>query len=106
MSIVKQFPTEWLIDVMVLRGGGRNTDGTVNPVVELPLPSVLFAPNSTGEPVESSEQATATPALYFDKTAFVFQSTDRVRLPDGRVYAVDGDPEVWPLDGVVNLRKE
>lgn len=106
MSIVKQFPPEWLIDVVVHRGGGRNTDGTLNSAVQLPLSGVLFAPNSDGEPSEHSEQTAASPALYFDTDSFVFVSTDRVELPDGRVYAVDGDPEVWPLDGVVNLRKE
>ena len=106
MSIVKRFPKRWRITVIVLRGGGRNTDGTVSPPVEMELPDVLFAPNSTGEPEPHSERATATPALYYDESAFTFVSNDRVRLPNGRVYAVEGDPEEWPLGGVLPLRKE
>jgi len=106
MSIVKSFPPEWLETVTVLRGGGRNKDGTIRPPEEIVLPGVLFAPNSTGEPFDGSEQATATPALYFEPADFVFVSTDRIRRANGVVFAVEGDPEVWPMGGVLPLRKE
>ncbi|GAA0200719.1 hypothetical protein [Glutamicibacter creatinolyticus] len=107
MGIVSSFPKKWRISVVVLRGGGRNSDGTVRPTTEIPLKDCLFGPRSTGEPVDRSEQTTGTPTLYRDPDpAFSFESTDRIRIPNGNVYAVDGEPEVWPLGVAVPLRKE
>lgn len=106
MGIVSQFPAFWRVDVVVVRGGGRDDRGDPLPVTELPVAGCLVGPRATSEPIDRADLVDAGAVLYRDpQPSFVFLSTDRVRTPDGVEWQVDGDPKVWPMGVEVPLRR-
>lgn len=110
MSIVNSLPADWLTDVIVLRGGGRDAKGNPQPPTEIPVDGCLFADKTTAEQMGFSDVVDADAAIYRDPDAgFRFESTDRVRIPDGArgagVWSVSGRVQEWPLGVVVPLRK-
>ena len=106
MGIVSQFPAFWRVDVVVVRGGGRDDRGDPLPVTELPVAGCLVGPRATSEPVDRADLVDAGAVLYRDpQPSFTFLSTDRIRTPDGVEWQVDGDPKVWPKGVEVPLRR-
>ena len=110
LGIVSAFPTSWRTSVTVLRGGGRDAKGNPQPPTEIPVDGCLFADKTTAEQMGFSDVVDADAAIYRDPDAgFRFESTDRVRIPDGArgagVWSVDGRVQEWPLGVVVPLRK-
>lgn len=103
-GIVSSFPKFWRVDVVVLRGGGRDEWGNPLPAQEVPVPDCLVAPRATTEPVDRSDLTSSKSVLYRDP-GFTFYSTDRIRVPDGTVWQVEGEPQVWPLGVEVPLTK-
>jgi len=108
MSFISTFPPEYLTDVVVLRGGGRDKKG--NPITpqEIALAACIVAPGSSFEGDNRSAAATSRAALYRDiDPAFSFQPKDRVRIPQGTrmagEWALDGLPEEWPMGVEVAL---
>jgi hypothetical protein len=100
------FPKSWLVDVIVLRGGGRDAKGNPLPVVELPVTKCLIGPRATAEPVDRSE-VTDGKAVLYRGPGFTFYSTDRIRIPAGALMAgdwsVEGRPAEWPYGSEVGL---
>ena len=110
MGIVKSFPKDWLTDVIVLRGGGRDPRGNPQPPTEIPVDGCLFADKTTAEQMGFSDVVDADAAIYRDPdVGFRFESTDRIRIPDGSrgagVWSVSGRVQEWPLGVMVPLRK-
>ena len=112
MRSVAHFPAEWLCDVVVLRGGGRDSRGNPAPVTEVPVTDCLVGARATMDPLSRGDLTTADAVLYRDLgDGVTFLPTDRVRVPEGTwlsagVWAVDGEPKAWPLGWEVPLRKE
>lgn len=106
MSFVKRFPAEWLTDVVVKRGGGRDIKGNPLPVVELPVADCLVGQRSTADPVDRSDVVSSKAILYRD-TGFMFFSTDMIKVPDGHrmagLWSVEGRPAEWPTGSEVGL---
>jgi len=110
MRMVQHFPAEWLTEVVVLRGGGRDREGNPLPVEEIPLADCLVGSRSTENPVDRAD-LTRTEGILYRDLGFNFRHTDRIRIPDGTwlaagEWAVDGDPKRWPMGWEVPLRKE
>jgi hypothetical protein len=108
VSIIGSFPSSWKTDVTVIRGGGSDPMGNPLPTEEIPVTGCLPAPRATSDPVDRSDLTSATAVLYHEN--FDFQSTDRIRFPDTAVlrgtWAVDGEPQRWPVGIEVPLRKD
>lgn len=108
MGIVGSFPPDWLVDVVVLRGGGRDPKSNPLPVEEIDVSDCMIADRATKDPLNNSEVVTATAVLYRDPDpAFQFRPADRVRVPAGSRHAgewrVDGLPAEWPEGSEVGL---
>ena len=108
MSIVRMFPEDWLTDVVVLRGGGRDPRGNPLPVEEIPVSDCLIGPRATSEGEQFMVTSTDM-ALYRDPDPeFSFRSSDRIRVPEGQrmagEWAVDGRPLEYPLGVHVPIR--
>ncbi|WP_054820434.1 hypothetical protein [Arthrobacter sp. JCM 19049] len=94
------------MDVVVLRGGGRDEMNRPKPVTEIPVKDCLIAPRATAEPLDWSDLTSDDHVLYRDPDRnFSFQSTDQIRTPDGVLWSVTGSPKVWPLGVEVPLKK-
>lgn len=106
MSFVTRFPAEWLTDVVVLRGGGRDAKGNPLPVTEILVADCLVGQRSTSDPVDRSDVVDGKAILYRDK-GFEFLSTDVIKVPDshrmGGRWSVDGRPAEWPTGSEVGL---
>lgn len=89
----------WRTDVMVLRGGERDSKGNPRPVSELPVLGCLVAARASTEPLDRSN-GTDGKAVLLDDSGFRFLHTDRIRVPVGHLMAgewsVDGRPGEWP----------
>lgn len=108
MGIVRRFPRKWRTDVVVLRGGGRDSKGNPLPVTEIPVRDCIVAPRATSEPTDRADLISSTAVLYRDPDpAFKFLPKDRVRVPVAArmsgEWAVDGLPGEWPLGDEVAL---
>ncbi|MFK0005475.1 hypothetical protein ACIQTZ_00330 [Paenarthrobacter sp. NPDC090520] len=108
MSFISSFPEEYLTDVVVLRGGGRDAKG--NPVTpeEISVTDCIVAPGSSFSGDNRSAAASSRASLYRDPDpGFSFQNKDRVRVPEGELMAgewsVDGRPAEWPMGVEVTL---
>lgn len=104
-------PEDWKTDIIVLRGGGRDSRG--NPITpeEIPRKKVLIAPRTTDEPQDWSEVTQGTMGL-FDQDrgdGFHYKTTDIIRVPEGARmagdWAIAGRPGEWPLGVEVPLVK-
>lgn len=106
MGIVSMFPSDWLVDVIVLRGGGKDAKGNPLPTTEIPVTECILGPRATNDPVDRSEVVSATAMLYRDP-GFSFLPADRIRVPVGARMAgewlVDGRPGEWPHGSEVGL---
>lgn len=104
--MAERFPPEWITDVTVLRGGGRDSKGNPLPVVELLATDCIIVPRSTSDPVDRSDVVDGKAVLYRDP-GFTFLPTDRVRVPTGGLMAgdwsIDGRPGEWPFGVEVGL---
>ncbi|QYC54930.1 head-to-tail stopper [Arthrobacter phage Popper] len=100
---------DWQVDVVVLRGGGRDTRGNPLPVQEIPRRGVTVCPRSTQDPLDRSDVADSTAVLYDEDTTFHYQPTDRIRVPaGGRMagdWSVSGLPGEWPMGSEIGLSK-
>lgn len=108
MGIVGSFPPDWLIDVVALRGAGKDPKGNPLPVEEIPVTECLIVDRATRDPVDHSEVITATALMYRDPDpAFSFRPKDRIRVPAGSRHAgewmVEGRPAVWPEGSEIGL---
>ena len=110
MSVLDAFPLSWRTDVTVLRGGGRDAKGNPQPVTEIPVEGCLFADKTTAEQMSFSDVVDADAAIYRDPdVGFRFESTDRIRIPDGArgagEWSVSGRVQEWPYGVVVPLKR-
>lgn len=110
MGIVGMFPKAWRVDVVVLRGGGRDAKGNPLPVSEIPVADCLIAPRATAEPLDRSDVVGSTAVLYRDPDPdFSFLPADRIRVPAGArmagEWSVDGLPGEWIPGDEVGLRR-
>lgn len=108
MGIVKMFPKSWRTDVIVFRGGGRDTKGNPLPTQEIPVKDCIVGARATADPLDHSDVVDSKAVLYRDSDPdFSFLSTDRVRVPAGKKMAgdwsVEGRPGEWPLGDEVGL---
>lgn len=109
-GIVRAFPADWLTDVVVLRGGGRDAKGNPLPSEEIPVTDCLIGPRNTSEE-DGSMVVSSEMALYRDPDPnFRFHSNDRIRVPDDArmagMWAVDGRPMEYPLGVHVPIRSD
>ncbi|AYN59007.1 head-to-tail stopper [Arthrobacter phage Ryan] len=107
-------PTDWAaadgrVDVIVLRGGGRDSRGNPLPVQEIPRARVTVGPRSTQDPLDRSDVTSSTAVLYDEDTTFRYLPKDRIRVPEGALMAgewsVEGRPGEWPMGSEVGLTK-
>lgn len=108
MGIVSMFPKSWRVDVIVVRGGGRDAKGNPLPPAEVAVKDCIIGPRATSDPVDRSDLVDSKAVLYRDPDpGFSFRSTDRVRVPAGArmagEWSVDGRPGEWPLGVEVGL---
>lgn len=105
MGIIDRFPASWRTAGVVLRSGGKDPKGNPLPDVELPLSDVLIAPRATADPLDRSDATTAETVIYHN--TFVFQPTDKIRIPVGArmagLWRVDGRTEEWPMGTVTSV---
>lgn len=108
MGIVSMFPRDWLVDVIVLRGEGKDAKGNPLPVQEITAMDCIIGPRATSDPVGHSEVVDSTAMLYRDlEPGFRFLPKDRIRIPAGARMAgdwmVEGRPGEWPYGWEVAL---
>lgn len=89
----------WRTDVVVLRGGGRDSKGNPLPVVEIPATDCFVGPRAASEPLDRSN-GTDGKAVLLREPGVKFMHTDRIRVPEPHLMAgewsVDGRPGEWP----------
>ena len=103
-------PAEWLVDVVVLRGGGRDPRGNPRPEQRIELAGVAVGWRSTADPVDRDDVTSDFAVLYDETGELDWLESDRVELPaDNRgprgVWQVDGRPKAWPVGWEVPLRR-
>lgn len=108
MGIVSMFPRDWLVDVIVLRGEGKDAKGNPLPVQEVTATDCIIGPRATADPVDRSDVVDSTAVLYRDpEDGFQFLPKDRIRVPAGARMAgdwmVEGRPGEWPHGWEVGL---
>src|SRR5690625_5969900 len=97
MSIVRMFPADWLTDVIVLRGGGRDPRGNPLPTEEIPVSDCLIGPRATSEGEQFMVTSTDM-ALYRDPDPeFSFRSTARIWCPRAQERAAQWSERGGPL---------
>ena len=105
-SPLKGIPKSWLVEVDVLRGGGRDAKGNPLPTVEINVTGCLIGPRATSDPVDRSDLVDSKAVMYRGP-GFTFLSTDRIRVPHGArmagMWAVEGRPGEWPFGSEVGL---
>ena len=111
MSLSFSLLDDWKIAVTVLRSGGRDSAGNLRPDAEHVVEGCLVSPSATDDPVDLGDVVTGTATLIRHSHDFAFESTDRVRVPDGvlapaGVWRVAGKPKTWPLGVEVPLEWE
>ena len=98
-SLVKRFPRSWRVDVVVIRGGGRDAKGNPLPAIEIAVNDCLIGARATADPLDRADISSSTAVLYRDP-GFTFLPSDRIRVPEGArmagLWAVDGRPGEWP----------
>ncbi len=73
------------------------------PVLVASVPNCLFAPQQSVELAGAFLRIETGAAVYLPQNAaYVPQATEQVKI-DGKTWAVDGDPAVWPLGIEVKL---
>jgi hypothetical protein len=106
MGIVKRFPKSWRVDVVVLRGGGRDAKGNPLPGQEIAVMDCILAPRATAEATDRADVVSSTAVLYRDP-GFTFLPADRIRVPAGQrmagTWSVDGRPGEWPHGWEIGL---
>ncbi|MCZ9884148.1 hypothetical protein [Arthrobacter sp. B2a2-09] len=106
MGIVSMFPKSWRTDVVVLRGGGRDSKGNPLPPQEIPVTDCIIGARATAEPLDQSDVVDSKAVLYRDP-GFTFLPADRVRVPEGTrmagTWSVEGRPGEWPYGSEVWL---
>lgn len=105
-------PDEWKVDVVRLRGGGRDNDGIPQPETETVLVGCLVGWRQSLAPVENADVTRDFITLFMPfQDVDDWQDNDRVRIPAGPwpsgSYALDGYPKAWPAAGwEIQLRKD
>ena len=75
------------------------------PVLVASVPNCLFAPQRSVELAGAFLRVETGAAVYLPQNAaYVPQATEQVTI-DGKKWAVDGDPAVWPLGIEVKLAR-
>lgn len=110
MGIVEAFPADWRVEVVVIRRGGRNSQGDLQPETRIPVPDCVIAPKSSEQSAKASDASTSEVYLYRDPDpGFAFASTDQILVPQGSLMAglwnVDGRPMETPLGVEVKLKE-
>ena len=109
MSIVSQFPVEWLTSADVQRGGGTDPRGNPLPGSEHTVAPVLVTTQSTEE--EARTDLPDTSAYVLAEPGADFAPADVVTIPEGARlwphgrFIVNGDPGFTPLGVRVQLRR-
>ena len=107
MRFLAAFPRSWVADVIVLRGGGRDSKGNPLPSQEIPRKGVLIGARSTSDPVDHSDVVDNKAVLYDDDTTFKYHASDIIRVPESSrmsgSWMVDGRPAEWPYGWEVGL---
>lgn len=106
MGIVSRFPRSWRVDVVVLRGGGRDPKGNPLPAQEIAVTDCIVAARATVDPVDRSDVVSSTAVLYRDP-GFTFLPADRIKIPAGKrmagTWSVEGRPGEWPHGWEIGL---
>lgn len=110
MSIVGDFPREWLVTVTVRRSGGRDRRGNAQPAVEHEIARCLVSTQSSAEDAQARSDAPGTVAWLFAAPGADVVSTDHVVVPDGPfwpsgLFQVSGESDKTPLGVRVPLRR-
>lgn len=94
----------------VSRPAGTNRYGDPLPATEHTVPGCVLAPGGSTETTDRADQITSHTTVYGEYDADV-SATDRVVLPDGTRWQVNGDPQRYRspfTDGglcVINLER-
>lgn len=103
------FPDSWKVPATVVRGGGRDDWGELQPTEEIPRKWVLIGKGTTVEANSASSLVETTMKLYDPDTKFQYQPTDQIEVPEGHMnsgkWAVAGLPFQWPYGSEVPLER-
>lgn len=110
MGIVDSFPADCRVEVIVIRRGGRNSQGDLKPETRIPVPDCIIAPRSSEQSGKASDATTSEMYLYRDPDpGFAFASTDQILVPQGSLmdglWDVGGRPMQTPLGVEVRLKE-
>lgn len=108
---MSDFPAEWQLTVVILRGGQRDPRGNPQPERKIPREAVLVGWRATSDPLDRSDQ-TSDYAVLYDQggDGFRYVDSDRVEIPVNEIgpngtWQVDGQPKAWPDGWEVPLRR-
>lgn len=102
-------PAWWKVPATVIRGGGRDDWGELQPTEEIERPEVLIGKGTTSEANSASSLVETTLTLYDPDPAFKYLPTDRIVVAEGHLnagdWAVSGLPFEWPYGSEVPLER-
>ena len=106
-SPFNRLPASWKVPATVVRGGGRDDWGELQPTEEIARPAVLIGKGTTVEANAASSLVDTSLSLYDGDPTFEYQATDRIVIPEGYrnagTWAVSGKPFQWPFGSEVPL---
>jgi len=108
MSITSAFPSSWRVTVTVERSGGTDPKGIPLPSTEHEVKDCLVSQQGSEEQVRNDDPDTE--CWIYAPAAADFQSTDRVKVPEGPLhpsgtFELTGKPSRFPLGVSVPLKE-
>lgn len=104
-----RLPKSWKVPATVVRSGGRDRWGYLQPEQEFPRPAVLIGKGATVEDNGASSLVETTLSLYDPDPDFEYLHTDRIVIAEGYrnagTWAVNGKPFQWPYGSEVPLER-
>lgn len=102
-------PESWKVPATVVRGGGRDEWGELQPEEQHERPGVLIGKGTTVEANAASSLVETTLTLYDPDPTFQYLPTDRIVVAEGNLnagdWAVNGKPFQWPYGSEVPLER-
>jgi hypothetical protein len=103
-----RLPASWKVPATVIRGGGRDDWGELEPEERIDRPKgVLIGKGTTVEANAASSLVDTTLSLYDGDPSFEYRATDKIEVPEGSrnagTWAVSGKPFQWPYGSEVPL---
>jgi hypothetical protein len=102
VGAVLSYPFGETATLLIERVTGTDSDGNdVSTEVEVQVPGSVFAPTGSTELIQGQDTVIQNPTYYLGAVDDAGQpvapkATDKVRRPNGDVYDIDGEPQVYP----------